>query len=143
MVNFVTQVRDPYLNGETILSEEFGTMLYEPFLPLVEPTNVREDMLVVEQSVTLLHLPNLLLHLYNILALSYNARSYYTSIDWHINSIYMKSRTKNFEIISKLGSGSYGIIFKTLNKATKEVCVLKQITLGRLSEKARRSVKML
>ena len=40
----------------------------------------------------------------------------------------------------KLGSGSYGVIYKVLDKTTREVCVLKQISLSRLSEKARKSV---
>ena len=45
----------------------------------------------------------------------------------------MKNRIRNFDIQTKLGSGSYGVIYKALNKTTKEVCVLKQISLGRLS----------
>lgn len=52
----------------------------------------------------------------------------------------MKNRIRNFEIQTKLGSGSYGVIYKAMNKATRETCVLKQISLGRLSEKARKSV---
>lgn len=52
----------------------------------------------------------------------------------------MKNRIKNFDIQTKLGSGSYGVIYKALNKLTREICVLKQISLGRLSEKAKKSV---
>ena len=52
-------------------------------------------------------------------------------------------KVRNFEIQHKLGSGSYGVIYKANNKLTKEVCVLKQISLTRLSEKARKSVSEL
>lgn len=52
----------------------------------------------------------------------------------------MKNRISNFEIQTKLGSGSYGVIYKALNKSTKEICVLKQISLGRLNEKAKKNV---
>jgi serine/threonine protein kinase len=52
-------------------------------------------------------------------------------------------KIRNFDIQHKLGSGSYGVIYKALNKLTKEICVLKQISLGRLSEKARKSVQNL
>lgn len=52
----------------------------------------------------------------------------------------MKNRIRNFDIQNKLGSGSYGVIYKAINKATKETCVLKQISLTRLSEKARKNV---
>jgi serine/threonine protein kinase len=54
----------------------------------------------------------------------------------------MKNRLRNFEIQTKLGSGSYGVIYKALDKSTREVCVLKQISLGRLSEKARKNVPL-
>lgn len=47
--------------------------------------------------------------------------------------INMKNRIKNFDIQTKLGSGSYGVIYKAMNKLTREICVLKQISLGRLS----------
>lgn len=53
---------------------------------------------------------------------------------------YMKNRIRNFDIQTKLGSGSYGVIYKAINKTTKEVCVLKQIGLNRLGEKAKKSV---
>lgn len=52
----------------------------------------------------------------------------------------MKNRIRNFEIQNKLGSGSYGVIYKAIDKTTREICVLKQISLGRLSEKARKNV---
>ena len=52
----------------------------------------------------------------------------------------MKNRIRNFDIQTKLGSGSYGVIYKAINKTTKEVCVLKQISLSRLNEKAKKSV---
>lgn len=45
----------------------------------------------------------------------------------------MKTKIRNYEIQTKLGSGSYGIIFKALNKAANQICVLKQITLNRLN----------
>ena len=49
-------------------------------------------------------------------------------------------KARNFDMQYKLGSGSYGVIYKVLDKTTREVCVLKQICLSRLSEKARKSV---
>lgn len=52
----------------------------------------------------------------------------------------MKNRIRNFDIQIKLGSGSYGVIYKAINKTTKEICVLKQISLSRLNEKAKKSV---
>lgn len=52
----------------------------------------------------------------------------------------MKNRIRNFEIQNKLGSGSYGVIYKAIDKSTREICVLKQISLTRLSEKARKNV---
>lgn len=52
----------------------------------------------------------------------------------------MSSSLRNYEIKQKLGSGSYGIIYKAYNKADKLVCVLKQISLGRMAEKARKNV---
>jgi serine/threonine protein kinase len=52
----------------------------------------------------------------------------------------MKTKIRNYEVQTKLGSGSYGVIFKALNKNTHQICVLKQISLNRLSEKARKSV---
>ena len=52
----------------------------------------------------------------------------------------MKNRIRNFDIQTKLGYGSYGVIYKAINKTTKEVCVLKQIGLNRLGEKAKKSV---
>jgi serine/threonine protein kinase len=55
----------------------------------------------------------------------------------------MKNRIRNFEIQNKLGSGSYGVIYKAIDKSTREICVLKQISLGRLSEKARKNVSQL
>lgn len=48
---------------------------------------------------------------------------------------------RNYEIRQKLGSGSYGVIYKVLNKTDKSVCVLKQIALTRMSEKARKNVR--
>ena len=47
---------------------------------------------------------------------------------------------RNFEIKQKLGSGSYGVIFKAINKIDKSVCVLKQISLSRMSERAKKNV---
>lgn len=47
---------------------------------------------------------------------------------------------RNYEIRQKLGSGSYGVIYKAVNKNDKSVCVLKQISLTRMSEKARKNV---
>lgn len=47
---------------------------------------------------------------------------------------------KNFEIQHKLGSGSYGVIYKALNKSNRSICVLKQINLTRLNEKAKKNV---
>lgn len=47
---------------------------------------------------------------------------------------------KNFEIQHKLGSGSYGVIYKALNKSSRSICVLKQINLTRLNEKAKKNV---
>jgi serine/threonine protein kinase len=52
----------------------------------------------------------------------------------------MKNRIRNFDIQTKLGSGSYGVIYKALNKTTREICVLKQISLSRLTDKARKNV---
>lgn len=48
---------------------------------------------------------------------------------------------RNYEIRQKLGSGSYGVIYKAVNKTDKSVCVLKQIALTRMSEKARKNVR--
>lgn len=46
----------------------------------------------------------------------------------------MKNNTlKNYEIHQKLGSGSYGVIYKAINKSDKSVCVLKQINLTRMN----------
>ena len=47
---------------------------------------------------------------------------------------------RNFEIKQKLGSGSYGVIFKAINKVDKSTCVLKQINLARMSERAKMNV---
>jgi|688.fasta_scaffold496066_1 serine/threonine protein kinase len=47
---------------------------------------------------------------------------------------------RNYEIRQKLGSGSYGVIYKVYNKIDKSMCVLKQISLTRMSEKARKNV---
>ena len=49
---------------------------------------------------------------------------------------------RNFEVKQKLGSGSYGVIFKAINKTDKSVCVLKQINLARMSERAKKNVQM-
>lgn len=52
----------------------------------------------------------------------------------------MTSTLRNYEIRQKLGSGSYGVIYKAYNKTDKTICVLKQISLTRMSEKARKNV---
>ena len=52
----------------------------------------------------------------------------------------MKNSLRDFEIKQKLGSGSYGVIFKAINKKDKSTCVLKQINLARLSERAKKNV---
>ncbi len=52
----------------------------------------------------------------------------------------MKSKVKNFEIQTRLGSGSYGVIFKALNKTDKSQCVLKQIRMNKMTDKAKKSV---
>ena len=52
----------------------------------------------------------------------------------------MKSKVKNFEIQTRLGSGSYGVIFKAFNKTDKSQCVLKQIRMNKMTDKAKKSV---
>lgn len=52
----------------------------------------------------------------------------------------MKNSLKNYEIHQKLGSGSYGVIYKAISKADRSVCVLKQINLARMSERAKKNV---
>lgn len=47
---------------------------------------------------------------------------------------------RNYEIHQKLGSGSYGVIYKAVSKKDRSTCVLKQINLGRLNEKAKKNV---
>jgi serine/threonine protein kinase len=47
---------------------------------------------------------------------------------------------RNYEIRQKLGAGSYGVIYKVLNKVDKTICVLKQISLTRMNEKAKKNV---
>jgi serine/threonine protein kinase len=48
---------------------------------------------------------------------------------------------RNYEIRQKLGSGSFGVVYKVVNRANQSVCVLKQVSLVRMSERARRSVR--
>jgi serine/threonine protein kinase len=51
-----------------------------------------------------------------------------------------KNKLRNYEIQTRLGSGSYGVIFKALSKTDKQLCVLKQIRMNKMSEKAKKSV---
>jgi len=44
-----------------------------------------------------------------------------------------KSKLEDFEIISKIGSGSFGVVYKVKRKSNKEIYVLKQIDLSKMS----------
>lgn len=44
-----------------------------------------------------------------------------------------KSKLEDFEIIGKLGQGSFGVVYKVKRKSNKEIYVLKQIDLSRMS----------
>ncbi len=51
-----------------------------------------------------------------------------------------KSRLTDFEIQTKLGSGSYGVIYRVVRRADRKVYVLKQVNLGNMKEKMRKNV---
>ena len=53
-----------------------------------------------------------------------------------------KNSLRNYEIKQKLGSGSYGTIYKVVSKSDKTVLVLKQISLSRMSERAKKNVSI-
>lgn len=53
------------------------------------------------------------------------------------------SRLRNYDIQEKLGSGSYGVIYRVVQRVDKSVCVLKQIKLSRLNEKAKKNVRFI
>ena len=44
-----------------------------------------------------------------------------------------KSKLEDFEIIGKLGQSSFGVVYKVKRKSNKEIYVLKQIDLSRMS----------
>ena len=42
---------------------------------------------------------------------------------------------KDYEILSKLGSGSFGIVYKVRRKDSSDICVLKEVELKSMDRK--------
>lgn len=130
------------LDGQTKLFQKLNPIVDESIFPLLQFSDIRLNVMVVKNCGSFLHFiyQSIINIINSIQAISKVNLELKGSFGWLIVIINMKNRTKNFEIQTKLGSGSYGVIYKAINKVTREVCVLKQISLGRLSEKAKKSV---
>lgn len=44
---------------------------------------------------------------------------------------------KEFQILGKLGSGSFGIVYKAKRKEDGEICVLKEVDIKKMDKKTR------
>ena len=76
-------------------------------------------------------------HIFSIWTGDISILTYYNTV---LKNRMSNNSLRNYEIKQKLGSGSYGVIYKAYNKIDKSICVLKQISLSRMSEKARKNV---
>lgn len=47
---------------------------------------------------------------------------------------------QDYEIISKLGSGSFGVVHKARDKKTNNICVIKIVDISNMNAKLRKSV---
>ena len=47
---------------------------------------------------------------------------------------------QNYEILNKLGEGSFGVVYKVRDKTTNTLQVIKKIDLSKMSAKLRRNV---
>lgn len=47
---------------------------------------------------------------------------------------------KDYELLSKLGTGSFGVVHKARDKKTNNIVVVKLIDISNLNAKARRTV---
>jgi len=46
-------------------------------------------------------------------------------------------KIQDFEILGKLGQGSYGVVWKALEKSTNNICVLKTVQTDGMSAEER------
>lgn len=55
-------------------------------------------------------------------------------------SLYRNMSVQNYEILNKLGEGSFGVVYKVRDKTTNTLQVIKKIDLSKMSAKLRRNV---
>ena len=51
--------------------------------------------------------------------------------------------SKDYEFLNKLGSGSFGVVFKARDKRTDTICVVKQINMSKMENRIRKIVTIL
>lgn len=48
---------------------------------------------------------------------------------------------QNYEILSKLGAGSFGVVHKARDKKTNNIVVIKVVDISKMNAKMRKNVK--
>ena len=46
----------------------------------------------------------------------------------------------NYEILTKLGQGAFGVVYKARDKSNNTICVIKKIDVSKMSSKLRKNV---
>lgn len=49
---------------------------------------------------------------------------------------------KDYQMMAKLGAGSFGVVYKAKNKKTAEICVIKEIDISKLDARLKKWVNI-